>query len=95
MLLLLLAQIAASEAAVEIVVQARREKCVVALRGHELSRAELDRYTRQWAQGTPVQVHVPDRASYRCLSKLLFRLSDRGVRSVEFIDTMRPAASGK
>lgn len=94
MLLLLLAQVAAPEAPVEIVVQARRAKCAVALRGHELSRAELDRYTRQWAQGTPVQIRVPDRASYRCLSKLLFRLSDRGVRTVEFIDTPPPGAPG-
>jgi len=101
MLLFLLAQAAtpqataAQQAPVEIVVKARRAKCAVVLRGHDLSRAELDRYARQWAQGTPVQVSAPDRASYRCLSKVLFRLSERGVQTVEFVDTTLPSATGK
>jgi biopolymer transport protein ExbD len=95
MLMFLLAQLAASEAPAEIVVTARRSKCLVALRGHDLSRAELDRHIRQWAQGIPVQVRAPDRASYRCLAKLLFRLSDHGVRAVEFVDPAQPEATDK
>ena len=92
MLLFALAQLAAAEAPVEIVVRARRSKCAVVLRGHELSRGELDRHARQWAQGIPVQVRAPDRASYRCLSKLLFRLSDHGVHAVEFVAPGTPDA---
>jgi hypothetical protein len=37
-------------------------------------------------------VRAPDQASYRCLSKLLFRLSDHGVQAIEFVDPQ--AASG-
>lgn len=101
MLLVLLAQAvtpqapAAPQEPVEIVVHARRAKCAVVLGGHDLSRAELDRYARKWAQGSPVQISAPDRASYRCLSKVLFQLSKRGVQTVEFIDTRPPKTPGR
>ena len=90
LLLLLLAQIATPAEPEEIVVQARSSKCSVALRGHELSKAELERHIRTWASGVPVRVSAPDQASNRCLSKILFRLSDRGVRAVEFVGPAGP-----
>jgi hypothetical protein len=85
-LLALLAQAAVVEAPAEIVVRARRIKCSVEFRGHELSRAELDRHMRHWAQGVPVQVRAPDHASHRCLSRIVFRLSDHGVQAIEFVE---------
>lgn len=76
----------AAAAADEIVVVARRSTCAVLMRGRELSRRAFDEHVRRWAAGQPVRVAAPDTASYRCLSKILFRLSDRGVRALEFVD---------
>lgn len=91
-LLLMLMQVvasvppAASPEGDEIVVVARQSRCAVQLRGRELSKRELERHIREWAQGAPVRVAAPDGASHRCLSRILFRLSDRGVRTIEFVD---------
>lgn len=91
--LLVLAQVVAAPtpAPDEIVVVARRRSCAILMRGRELSRRAFDDHVRRWAAGQPVRVAAPDTASYRCLSKIVFRLSDRGVRTLEFVD---PAAGG-
>ena len=77
----------------DIVVQAKRARCSVQLRGREMSKREFDAHVRDWARGAPVRVIAPDRASYRCLAKIMFKLSDKGVTAVEFVDPAndRPA----
>ena len=98
MLFFALLQIAAAPVLAErppddIVVQAKRARCSVQLRGREMSKREFDAHVRDWARGTPVRVIAPDRASYRCLATIMFKLSDRGVTAVEFVDPAndRPA----
>jgi len=70
----------------DIVIVARKRKCRVQLKGTLLSDRELDSYAAQWAKGEAVKVHVPSTASYQCLAKIMFRLSDRGVTRAQFID---------
>lgn len=76
----------------EIVVQAKRARCSVQLRGREMSEREFDAHVRDWARGLPVRVIAPDRASHRCLAKILFKLSDKGVTAIEFVDPARDRA---
>lgn len=71
---------------VEIVVRARRRKCDVSEARRVLSDREFDRRAAEWAAGTPVRVIAPERADIRCLARITFRLADRGVRNVEFVD---------
>ncbi|KQN22952.1 hypothetical protein ASE86_14340 [Sphingomonas sp. Leaf33] len=86
--LVLLFQVAAPTPAPtdEIVVQAKRARCSVQLRGREMSSREFDAHVRDWARGVPVRVIAPDRASNRCLARILFKLSDKGVTAIEFVD---------
>ena len=75
---------------VEIVVRARRRKCDVSVANRILSDREFNARAAEWAAGTPVRVVAPERSSYRCLARITFRLADKGVRQVEFVDP--PAA---
>lgn len=77
---------AATPASEEIVVTAARKDCRASWRGKALSRAELDRQAANWTSGIPVRVIAPDWADYRCLTKIVLRLHDRGVTQVEFVD---------
>ena len=77
----------------DIVVQAKRARCSVQLRGREMSNREFDAHVRDWARGVPVRVIAPDRASYRCLARIMFKLSDKGVTAVEFVDPAQDRAA--
>ena len=71
---------------VEIVVTARRSKCRVQVADRVLSERELNARADEWAKGTAVRIVAPERLGYKCLAKIAFRLSDRGVRLIEFVD---------
>lgn len=71
---------------VEIIVTARRSKCRVRLANRVLSDKELNARADEWAKGTAVRVIAPERLGYKCLAKIAFRLGDRGVRLIEFVD---------
>jgi hypothetical protein len=73
-------------APVEVVVVAKRRKCDTSVAGRVLSDREFSRRAAEWAAGTPVRVVVPTRADIRCLARITFRLADKGVRNVEFVD---------
>lgn len=73
-------------APVEIVVVAKRRKCDTSVAGRILSDREFNARAAEWAAGTPVRVVAPTRSDIRCLAKITFRLADKGVRNVEFVD---------
>lgn len=73
-------------APVEVVVVARRRKCDTSVAGRILSTREFDARAADWAAGTPVRVVAPARSDLRCLARITFRLADKGVRQVEFVD---------
>ena len=73
-------------APVEVVVTALRAKCDTSVAGRVLSDREFKARAAEWAAGTPVRVVAPTRSDYRCLAKITFRLADRGVRNVEFVE---------
>ena len=70
----------------DVVVVARRRRCDVSVADRILSSKEFDARTAEWAAGVPVRVHAPDTSSRKCLTRILFKLADRGVRQVEFVD---------
>ena len=76
----------------EIVVTATRKgKCRIQRADQTLSDREFDRNAGEWASlGTPVRVVTPTRADYKCLAKIVFRLNDRGVRLIQFVDRVTP-----
>lgn len=86
LLLAVLLQATADPTPADVVVVARRRRCDVSVVDHILSRAEFDARAAQWAAGIPVRVHTPSGASRKCLARIVFRLADRGVRQVEFVE---------
>ncbi|MDB5697666.1 MAG: hypothetical protein JWN69_470 [Alphaproteobacteria bacterium] len=72
----------------EIVVTASpKGKCRVQLTDQTLSDRQFAKNAGEWASlGTPVRVVTPTRADYKCLAKIVFRLNDRGVRLINFVD---------
>ncbi|MEI9849664.1 MAG: hypothetical protein WDN24_01070 [Sphingomonas sp.] len=73
----------------EIVVRGTRpgsRECRVEFEDRELSERDLDARAKQWAQGTRVRVRAAADADIRCLSKIAFRLADKGVTLIEFVD---------
>jgi biopolymer transport protein ExbD len=76
----------------EIVVTATRKgKCRIQQADQTLSDREFDKSAGEWASlGTPVRVVTPKRADYKCLANIVFRLNDRGVRLVQFVDRATP-----
>jgi biopolymer transport protein ExbD len=90
---ILLAPVAAAPPAApepaEIVVRAARKKCRVQIADRVLSDPEFNARLDEWAKGVPVSVVVPAGTDYKCLAKIVFRLNDKGVRRVAFVD--RPA----
>lgn len=92
MILAVLAMLALQAEAPEIVVSGmRRGRCRLQLAERTIGDRQLDRHAREWAAlGTPVRVRRPAGASYRCLTRLVLRLNDHGVRLVHFVDPPQP-----
>ena len=65
---------------------ANRRKCGIAIANRILSSREFDRRSAEWARGVPIRVLVPARSDYRCLSRIMFKLADRGVTRADFVD---------
>jgi len=76
----------------DIVVRAVRHKCEVRIADRILSDPEFNAHAKEWAQGKPVRVVAPAHADYKCLAKIAFRLNDKGVRRIYFVD---PADAAK
>jgi len=76
----------------EIVVTATRKgECRIQRADQTLSDRQFDKSAGEWASlGTPVRVVTPTRADYKCLAKIVFRLNDRGVRLIQFVDRAAP-----
>jgi hypothetical protein len=71
----------------EIVVRAVRGKCRIRLDDRPVSERELGNRAGEWATlGIPVRVIAPDGASTKCLARIVFRLNDKGVRLIHFLD---------
>ena len=85
-LLAALLQVASTPAPTEVVVVARKRRCDISVADRILSSKEFDARAAEWAQGVPVRGSAPDRASRKCLAKIVFRLADRGVTRVEFVE---------
>ncbi|AQR73995.1 hypothetical protein [Sphingomonas sp. LM7] len=91
MILLLALTLAAQDtpaegAGEEIVVVGERQTCRTFLRGKALSDRELDRHAKDWRAGIPVRIRAPSQSDYPCLAKIAFKLNDKGVRLIEFVD---------
>ncbi|HEU0043114.1 hypothetical protein [Sphingomonas sp.] len=70
----------------DVVVIARKRRCDVSVADRILSSREFDARAAEWAAGVPVRVHAPSSSSRKCLTRIMFKLADRGVRLVEFVD---------
>jgi len=70
----------------DIVVTAERQDCRVRFADRELTDREFDARAREWAAGKPVRVVARANADLKCLSKIAFKLADRGVRLIQFVD---------
>lgn len=76
----------------DIVVTARPRGCDMSIDGHVLSDGDFNSKSREWAAGKPVRVHARADADLKCLSRIAFRLADKGVTRIEFVDPQgRPA----
>lgn len=71
---------------VEIVVRATRRKCRVQLADKVLSERQLAARAETWDPSQAVRVVTPSGTGYKCLARIAFRLSDRGIRLVEFVE---------
>ncbi|HYG30451.1 MAG TPA: hypothetical protein VD887_09570 [Allosphingosinicella sp.] len=81
----------AEEGPAIVVTGTRRGRCRVRLAARTLSDRELAAHAREWAAlGRPVRVIRPAGADYRCLARIAFRLQDRGVRLIHFVDPPEP-----
>lgn len=69
----------------EIVVVGKRRTCQAFLRGEALSDRELERHAQNWKAGVPVRIRAPSQSDYRCLAKIAFKLNDKGVQLIEFV----------
>jgi len=71
----------------EIVVRAVRGKCRIELAARSISDREFSARAGEWASlGTPVRVIAPRGADYTCLAKIAFKLNEKGVRLIHFVD---------
>lgn len=88
MILLLLALQAATveSRADDIVVVARKQKCSVKFADRDMSDAEFKRRSAEWAAGTPVRVIAREATDIKCLAKIAFKLADRGVTRIQFVE---------
>jgi len=87
-LAVLLIQAATSGAPEIVVTGERRGRCRIQLDSRTLGDRELTAHARDWAAlGTPVRVRRPAGASLRCLTRIVLRLHDEGVRLVHFVES--------
>jgi hypothetical protein len=86
LLLSLLADATPSAQPDEIVVTANKSKCEFHMASRILSDREFDARAKLWALGRPVRIVTPPAADRKCLTKIAFKLADRGVRLIEFVD---------
>ncbi|KQS01843.1 hypothetical protein ASG11_13520 [Sphingomonas sp. Leaf357] len=72
----------------EIVVTAidRSEKCRIRFADRDMNDAELKRRSVEWAAGKPLRVVARASTDLKCLSKIAFRLADRGVTRIHFVE---------
>lgn len=81
----------AEEGPAIVVTGTRRGRCRMRLAGRDLSDRALAAHAQEWAVlGRPVRVIRPPGADYRCLARIAFRLQDRGVRLIHFVDPPEP-----
>ena len=85
-MILLAALLQAAPVPADVVVVARKRRCDVSVANRILSSREFDARAAEWAAGVPVRVSAPDSSSRKCLAKIVFRLADRGVTRVEFVE---------
>jgi len=94
--LLLAVQVAAAPPAPEpatiIVTGTRLGKCKIELAQRALSNRQFEAHAGEWARlGKAIRVVHPARTHRLCLARIAFRLQDRGVRLVHFVEQPAPA----
>lgn len=70
----------------DIVVSATSKGCRVQFADQILSDADLNERAKIWAQGVPVRVIARSTASFDCLKKIAFKLTQMGVSRITFVD---------
>jgi hypothetical protein len=70
----------------DIIVTAVRNDCRVRFADRELTDREFNEHARDWSAGKTVRVFARSDADIKCLSKIAFKLADRGIRSIEFVN---------
>jgi len=77
----------ADEAVDEIVVTAiDKKKCRVRFADRDMNDAELKRRSDEWAAGRPLRVIARASTDIKCLAKIAFKLADRGVTRIQFVE---------
>ena len=95
MILLALALVVQAEpAADDIVVVARKQKCTVKFADRDMSDADFKRRSAEWAAGKAVRVIARESTDIKCLAKIAFKLADRGVTRIEFVEPKNLTAAG-
>jgi biopolymer transport protein ExbD len=84
----MLQAVSASSTADDVVVVARRRKCDLRIAKRMLSDREFTARAAEWAAGKPVRIVMDETTGYRCMAKVLFRLSEHGVTNAEFVDSV-------
>ena len=70
----------------DIVVVAAKQKCRLRFAERDLSDGEFRRRAAEWAAGKPVRVIARRSEDIKCLAKIAFRLADRGVKLIQFVE---------
>lgn len=72
----------------DIVVTATRDRkdCSVRFADHDMTDREFNERAKDWAGGMPVRVIARTDADIKCLARIAFKLADRGVRRIQFVD---------
>lgn len=76
----------------DIVVVAARRNCRVRFANRDMSESEFRRRASEWAAGKPVRVIARQSTDINCLAKIAFKLADRGVRLIQFVEPADLAA---
>jgi len=76
----------AEPAADDIVVTAAKTGCRVQLAEKILSDAEFRERAKRWAEGAPVRVVARATTSFACMKEIAFKLTDWGVKRIQFVD---------